>query len=62
MDTMMHPQVVLAWLLNDEPIPPVNGAPLRLVIPFRYGARSIKAVTSISFTQTQFLHPEPLPA
>jgi len=40
MATLMHPQVVLAWLLNDEPIPPQHGSPLRLIIPFRYGARS----------------------
>ena len=46
---MRHPQVMLAWLLNAEPIPPVNGAPLRLVIPFRYGARSIKAISEITF-------------
>lgn len=49
METMLHPQVVLAWLFNDEPIPPKHGAPLRLIIPFRYGARSIKAITEIYF-------------
>lgn len=59
--TMMHPQVMLAWLLNDEPIPPKHGAPLRLIIPFRFGARSIKAVTEIYFTSTSFPMPQ-LPA
>ena len=49
MPTMMDPQVMLVWLMNDAPIPPINGAPLRLVIPFRYGARSIKAVSEITF-------------
>ncbi|HIF38529.1 MAG TPA: hypothetical protein EYQ69_04810 [Gemmatimonadetes bacterium] len=49
MPTMMNSQVMLAWLLNDEPIPPINGAPLRLVIPFRYGARSLKAISEITF-------------
>ncbi len=49
MPTMMHPQVMLAWLINDQPIPPINGAPLRLVIAFRYGARSVKAVSEITF-------------
>jgi DMSO/TMAO reductase YedYZ molybdopterin-dependent catalytic subunit len=52
--TLMHPQVMLAWLINDEPIPPQNGAPLRLVVPFRYGARSVKAITEISLTATSF--------
>ena len=49
MPTLRHPQVMLAWLLNDEPLPPINGAPIRLVIPFRYGARSIKAISEITF-------------
>ena len=47
--TMRHPQTMLVWMLNDEPLPPVNGAPFRLVIPFRYGGRSVKAVREITF-------------
>jgi DMSO/TMAO reductase YedYZ molybdopterin-dependent catalytic subunit len=47
--TLMHPQVMLAWMMNDEPITPDHGAPLRLVVPFRYGARSIKSITEIYF-------------
>lgn len=46
---LRHPQVMLAWLMNDEPIPPRHGAPLRLIMPFRYGNRSIKAITDIIF-------------
>ena len=42
MNTLMNPQVVLAWLLNDEPIPPQHGAPLRLIVPFRYDLRSAR--------------------
>jgi DMSO/TMAO reductase YedYZ molybdopterin-dependent catalytic subunit len=61
MTTLMNPQVVLAWLLNDQPIPPQHGAPLRLIIPFRYGARSIKAITDIQFTATTFTPPKPWP-
>jgi DMSO/TMAO reductase YedYZ molybdopterin-dependent catalytic subunit len=51
-DTMMHRQVMLAWLMNDQPLTPQHGAPIRLVIPFRYGARSIKAITDISLGST----------
>ena len=58
MSTMRHPQVMLVWLMNDEPIPPKHGAPLRLVIPFRYGARSIKAVSEIVLTATSFGLPQ----
>lgn len=54
MKTLMHPQVMLAWEMNDKPIPPEFGAPLRLVVPFRYGARSMKAITDIQFTATSF--------
>jgi DMSO/TMAO reductase YedYZ molybdopterin-dependent catalytic subunit len=59
--TLMHPQVLLAWLLNDQPIPAQHGAPLRLVIPFRYGARSLKAITEIQFTATALPPPAPWP-
>jgi DMSO/TMAO reductase YedYZ molybdopterin-dependent catalytic subunit len=49
MDTLRRPQVMLAWLMNDQPIPPKHGAPLRLIVPFRYGNRSIKSITEIMF-------------
>ena len=50
MTTLRHRQVMLAWVMNDEPIPPDHGAPLRLVIPFRYGNRSVKAITEMTFS------------
>jgi DMSO/TMAO reductase YedYZ molybdopterin-dependent catalytic subunit len=59
--TLRHPQVMLAWLMNDAPIPPRHGAPLRLIIPFRYGQRSIKAITEIVFS-TPGLPAAPAPA
>ena len=46
---LMSPQVMLAWRMNDEPISPAHGAPLRLIVPFRYGNRSLKAITQIVF-------------
>ena len=60
METLRHPQVMLAWLMNDQPIPPKNGAPLRLIIPFRYGNRSIKAIQEMTFS-TPGLPTAPLP-
>jgi DMSO/TMAO reductase YedYZ molybdopterin-dependent catalytic subunit len=59
--TLRHPQVMLAWLMNDSPIPPRHGAPLRLIVPFRYGNRSIKAITEMVFA-TPGLPMPPLPA
>jgi DMSO/TMAO reductase YedYZ molybdopterin-dependent catalytic subunit len=49
METLRHPQVMLVWMMNDAPLPPRHGAPLRLVVPFRYGNRSIKAIQEILF-------------
>jgi len=59
--TLRHPQVMLAWLMNDQPIPPRHGAPLRLIIPFRYGNRSVKAITEMTF-YTPGPQMSPLPA
>jgi DMSO/TMAO reductase YedYZ molybdopterin-dependent catalytic subunit len=50
LDVLQHPQVMLAWEMNGNPIPADHGAPLRLVIPFRYGRRSIKAITAMQFS------------
>jgi len=61
MTTLRHPQVMLAWLMNDEPIPPQHGAPLRLIVPFRYGNRSVKAITGMTFSTPGPRMP-PLPA
>ena len=59
--TLRHPQVMLVWLMNGQPIPPRHGAPLRLIVPFRYGNRSVKAITEMVFA-TPGLPMPPLPA
>ena len=60
-ETLRHPQVMLAWMMNDAPLPADHGAPLRLIIPFRYGRRSLKAITEIVFA-TPALPPPSAPA
>ena len=57
----MHPQTILAYAFNDRALAPAHGAPLRLIIPFRYGARSLKAITDIQFTATTFVPAKPWP-
>jgi sulfoxide reductase catalytic subunit YedY len=50
MDEAMHPLTILAVGLYDDVLPNVDGAPLRLVIPWKYGFKGIKAISKISFT------------
>jgi len=52
MDEAMHPLTILAVGLYDEVLPNVDGAPLRLVVPWKYGFKGIKAIVKVSFTDT----------
>jgi DMSO/TMAO reductase YedYZ molybdopterin-dependent catalytic subunit len=49
----MEPQVMLAYILNDELLPQEQGRPLRLVMPRMFGYKSVKWVNRITLTQTQ---------
>ncbi|HYZ85845.1 MAG TPA: molybdopterin-dependent oxidoreductase [Bryobacteraceae bacterium] len=50
MASMMHPQTLLCYEMNGRPLRPEHGAPLRLVIPVKYGIKNIKRIGKISFT------------
>jgi methionine sulfoxide reductase catalytic subunit len=50
MDEARHPLTILAVGLYDEILPNVDGAPLRLAVPWKYGFKSIKAIVKVSFT------------
>ena len=50
MDEAMHPLTILAVGLYDQILPNVDGAPLRLVVPWKYGFKGIKAIVKVSFT------------
>jgi len=52
-DEAMHPLTILAVGLYGKELPNQNGAPLRLVVPWKYGFKSIKSIVSINFTEEQ---------
>lgn len=49
LDEAMHPLALLAVGMYDEPLPPQNGAPLRLVVPWKYGFKGIKSIVKVGF-------------
>ena len=53
MDEAMHPLTILATGLYGKALPNQNGAPLRLVVPWKYGFKGGKAIVRIRFMETQ---------
>jgi sulfoxide reductase catalytic subunit YedY len=52
-DEAMHPLTILAVGLYGEVLPAQNGAPIRLVVPWKYGFKSIKSIVKIRFVEKQ---------
>ena len=52
LDEAMHPLTILATGLYGEAMPNQNGAPIRLVVPWKYGFKSIKSIVSITLTDS----------
>ena len=53
LDEAMHKLTILATGLYGHPLPNVDGAPIRLVVPWKYGFKNIKAIVKIELTDTQ---------
>ncbi|MCF3974152.1 protein-methionine-sulfoxide reductase catalytic subunit MsrP [Paracoccus salsus] len=53
LDEAMHPLTILATGLYSDPLPNQNGAPIRLVVPWKYGFKSIKSIVKITLTDKQ---------
>lgn len=53
LDEAMHPLTIMANGIYGKAIPNQNGAPLRLVVPWKYGFKSIKSVVRITLTDNQ---------
>jgi sulfoxide reductase catalytic subunit YedY len=53
MDEAMHPLTILCIGLYGEVLPAQNGAPIRLVVPWKYGFKSIKSIVKVRFLEKQ---------
>lgn len=53
LDEAMHPLTILATGLYGDPMPNQNGAPIRLVVPWKYGFKSIKSIVRINLVSDQ---------
>ena len=53
LDEAMHPLTIMATGIYGKTIPNQNGAPLRLVVPWKYGYKSIKSIVKITLTDKQ---------
>jgi sulfoxide reductase catalytic subunit YedY len=53
MDEAMHPLTIFSVGLYGEVLPAQNGAPLRLVVPWKYGFKSIKSIVKLRFVEKQ---------
>jgi len=51
MDEAMHPLTLLATGLYGKPLPQQDGAPLRLVVPWKYGFKGLKSIIEINFVE-----------
>ncbi len=50
MKSMMHPQTMLCYEMNDKPLPLNQGFPLRLIIPVKYGVKHLKRIGRMYFS------------
>jgi hypothetical protein len=53
MASMLHDQTVLAYEMNQRPLSLENGAPIRLIIPLKYGIKSLKRIGRIFFSDSR---------
>jgi len=53
LDEAMHPLTILAVGLYGETLPNQNGAPIRLVVPWKYGFKGIKSIVRVELTEKQ---------
>ncbi len=50
MPSMLHPQTLLCYEMNDKPLPADQGYPLRMIVPVKYGIKSLKRIGTMYFS------------
>ena len=53
MKSVLHPQTILCYEMNGQPLPMNQGAPLRLIIPVKYGIKHLKRIGTIFFSDVR---------
>lgn len=49
MDVLLHSRTLFVYEMNDRPLPDEHGAPMRLIIPPKYGYKNIKTIVRLEF-------------
>ena len=52
---MLHPQTLITWDMNREPLTSDHGAPIRLTTPLKYGIKQIKRIGRVQFSEERTL-------
>jgi sulfoxide reductase catalytic subunit YedY len=55
LEKLLHERTLLVYRMNDDTLPAAYGAPLRLIIPPKYGYKSAKAITSLAFESEELV-------
>lgn len=50
-EDLLKPRVLFVYEMNDGPLPDIHGGPLRLIIPFKYGYKSVKTIVRLDFVE-----------
>lgn len=53
MPSALHPQTILAYEMNGRPLVNIHGAPLRLIMPVKYGIKNLKCIGKIFFSNSR---------
>jgi hypothetical protein len=53
MPSILHPQTILCYELNNQPLPMKEGYPLRLIIPVKYGIKHLKRIGTLYFSNNR---------